>query len=81
MLKRIDCLRRKPDMSVEEFPRCWREVPASVGAERAEILGVKRYIHAHTALPDVIPALPGRNGGSPSPTTASPRSGSRRSTR
>jgi uncharacterized protein (TIGR02118 family) len=67
MLKLIYCLRRKPDMSLEEFQRYWREVHAPLVAERAEVLGVKRYIQAHTTLPEVIPALQERNGGSPAP--------------
>ena len=48
MLKLIYCLRRKPDLSVEEFQRYWREVHVPLVAERAELLGVKRYIQAHT---------------------------------
>ena len=67
MLKLIYCLRRKPDLSVEEFQRYWREVHVPLVAERAELLGVKRYIQAHTAMPEVIPALQQRNGGSPEP--------------
>jgi uncharacterized protein (TIGR02118 family) len=67
MLKLVYCLRRKPDMSVEEFQQYWREVHAPLVAERAALLGIKRYIQAHTAMPEVIPALQERNGGSPEP--------------
>jgi len=67
MLKLVYCLRRKPELSVEEFQRYWRDVHAPLVAERAELLGIKRYIQAHTAFPEVIPALQARNGGSPEP--------------
>jgi uncharacterized protein (TIGR02118 family) len=67
MLKLIYCLRRKPDLSVEEFQRYWREVHAPLVAERADLLGIKRYVQAHTTMPEVVPALQERNGGSPAP--------------
>jgi uncharacterized protein (TIGR02118 family) len=67
MLKLIYCLRRKPELSVEEFQQYWRQVHAPLVAERAELLGVKRYIQAHSTMPEVIPALQERNGGSPEP--------------
>ena len=67
MLKLIYCLHRKPELSVEEFQRYWREVHAPLVAERAELLGIKRYIQAHTAVPEVIPVFQARNGGSPEP--------------
>ena len=67
MLKLVYCLRRKPDMSVEEFQRYWRDVHAPLVAERAALLGIKRYIQVHTAFPDLIPVFQSRNGGSPEP--------------
>jgi len=67
MLKLIYCLRRKPELSREEFQQYWRDVHAPLVAERADLLGIKRYIQAHTTLPEVIPALQERNGGSPEP--------------
>jgi len=67
MLKLVYCLRRKPDMSVEEFRRYWREVHAPLVAERAELLGIKRYVQVHTTFPDLIPVFQARNGGSPEP--------------
>jgi uncharacterized protein (TIGR02118 family) len=67
VLTLVYCLRRKPELGLEEFQRYWREVHAPLVAERAELLGIKRYIQAHTAMPEVIPALQARNGGSPEP--------------
>src|SRR4051794_791783 len=67
MLKLFYCLRRKPDMSPEEFQRDWREVHAPLVDERAAVLGIRRYVQAHTTMPEVVPALQERNGGSPEP--------------
>jgi uncharacterized protein (TIGR02118 family) len=67
MMKLVYCLRRQPDMSVEDFQRYWREVHAPLVAERADVLGIRRYVQAHTTMPEVIPALQERNGGSPEP--------------
>ena len=65
MLKLVYCLRRKQEMSVEDFQRYWRDVHAPLVAERAELLGIKRYVQAHTGMPDVNTVLHARNGGSP----------------
>ena len=67
MFKLVYCLRRKPNMSVEEFQQYWRDVHAPLVAERAELLGIKRYIQAHSTMPDLIPVFQQRNGGSPEP--------------
>lgn len=67
MFKLVYCLRRKPGMSVEEFQQYWRDVHAPLVAERAELLGIKRYVQAHSTLPDLIPVFQQRNGGSPDP--------------
>jgi uncharacterized protein (TIGR02118 family) len=67
MLKLVYCLRRKPEMSVEDFQRYWRDVHAPLVAERAELLGIKRYVQAHTGMSEVNAVLQARNGGSPEP--------------
>ena len=68
MIKLTYCLRRKPGMSLEEFQRYWRDTHAPLVAERAEALGIRRYVQVHTSdLPDVHAMLQGRNGGSPEP--------------
>jgi uncharacterized protein (TIGR02118 family) len=55
-------------MSPEEFQTYWRETHAPLVAERAETLGIRRYVQDHTSdLPDVHALLQGRNGGSPEP--------------
>jgi uncharacterized protein (TIGR02118 family) len=68
MYKLTFCLRRAPGTSREEFQRYWREVHASLVAERAEALGVRRYVQSHTCdLAGLHSALQARNGGSPEP--------------
>jgi uncharacterized protein (TIGR02118 family) len=68
MYKLTYCLRRKPGMTLEDFQRYWLDVHAPLVAERAELLGIKKYIQVHTAdLPEVHAGLQARNGGSPEP--------------
>ena len=45
MIKIVYCLRRKREMSREEFQKYWIETHAEVGKN---IPGVKRYVQAHT---------------------------------
>ena len=44
MIKVVYCLRRRPELSVEEFQKYWFETHASFGAG---IPGVKRYVQVH----------------------------------
>ncbi len=44
MIKIVYCLRRKPEMSVEEFQKYWLETHAEFGAN---IPVVKRYVQTH----------------------------------
>ena len=44
MIKIVYCLRRKPEMSAEEFQKYWLETHAEFGAN---IPGVKRYVQTH----------------------------------
>lgn len=68
MIKLTFCLRRRADLSWEEFSRYWREVHAPLVAERAEVLGIRRYVQVRTAdRPEVHEAYRRRNGGSPEP--------------
>jgi uncharacterized protein (TIGR02118 family) len=54
MVKLIYCIARKPELSVEEFQRYWREVHAPIAAK---IPGVRRYVQCH-ALPQLYDAGP-----------------------
>jgi len=68
MIKLTYCLRRRADMSWEEFSEYWRDVHAPLVAERAEVLGIRRYVQVRTVQqPGIIAAMQTRNGGSPEP--------------
>lgn len=68
MIKLVYCLRRKPGMTWDEFSTYWHDVHAPLVAERAEALGIRRYVQVRTAdNPVVHAAFQARNGGSPEP--------------
>ena len=62
------CLRRKPGMTWEDFSDYWRNVHAPLVAERAPLLGIKRYVQVRTQQnPDLHARMQARNDGSPEP--------------
>lgn len=62
------CLRRKPGMTWQEFSDYWRDVHAPLVAERAEVLGIKRYVQVRTQQnPAMHARMQERNNGSPEP--------------
>lgn len=68
MIKLTFCLRRRPDLSVDEFHRYWRDEHGPLVTARAEVLGVRKYQQVHTiAETELHAALQRRNGGSPEP--------------
>lgn len=48
MIRITYLLRRKPDMSFEEFQRYWREEHGPLVAGHAQRLGIRRYVQVHT---------------------------------
>jgi uncharacterized protein (TIGR02118 family) len=60
MVKLIYCIARKPELSVEEFQRYWRETHAPIAAR---IPGVRRYVQCHS-LPQLYggPMAPAYDG-------------------
>jgi uncharacterized protein (TIGR02118 family) len=48
MVKLIYCISKKPEMSIEEFQKYWREVHAPIAGA---IPGLRRYVQCH-----VVPA-------------------------
>ena len=48
MIKMIFCLKRRPDLTREEFQRYWREEHAPLVKRHAASLGVRRYVQSHT---------------------------------
>lgn len=53
MVHLLFCLRRLPHLSREEFQRYWREQHAPLVKRHATILGIKRYVQAHTIDPEL----------------------------
>ena len=53
MVHLIFCLRRLPHLSREEFQRYWREQHAPLVKRHATLLGIKRYVQAHTIDPEM----------------------------
>jgi len=47
MEKMILCLRRRADLSVEEFRQHWRDVHAPIVARHAATLGITRYVQVY----------------------------------
>jgi uncharacterized protein (TIGR02118 family) len=67
MVKLTFCLRRRPDLSPEEFSRYWLDRHGPLAA-RAEALRIRRYRQVHTLdEPRLHAALQARNGGAPAP--------------
>ncbi|MGE0599082.1 MAG: EthD domain-containing protein [Dehalococcoidia bacterium] len=68
MIKLTYCLRRKPGLTWDEFSEYWRTTHAPLVKERAEVLGIKRYVQVRTLQDRSLHArLQARNGGSPEP--------------
>ena len=68
MIKLTFCLRRRQDLSVEEFQRYWREEHGPLVRDRAAVLGLRKYQQVHTLHePELHAALQRRNGGAPEP--------------
>jgi uncharacterized protein (TIGR02118 family) len=68
MYKLTFCLRRRPDLTREEFQAYWRDTHAQLVADRAGPLRIRRYAQVHTEdLPGLHAAMQRRNGGAPEP--------------
>lgn len=48
LLKLTYCLRKRPDLTHEEFYRYWKETHGPLVRDRAEILGIVKYQQVHT---------------------------------
>jgi len=48
LIKLVFCLRRRADLSREEFQRHWRETHAPLVRERGSALAIRRYVQVHT---------------------------------
>ena len=57
MIKLVFCLRRRPEMSREEFQRYWREQHAPLVQSKAETLRIQRYVQVHSMPAEANVAL------------------------
>jgi uncharacterized protein (TIGR02118 family) len=64
VIKLVFVLRRRPEMSREEFQRYWREQHAPLVRSHAEALGIRRYVQVHS-LPDELHAALRASRGAP----------------
>jgi uncharacterized protein (TIGR02118 family) len=48
VIKLVFPLRRRPELSREEFQRYWRETHGPLVRAHAETLGIRRYVQSHT---------------------------------
>jgi uncharacterized protein (TIGR02118 family) len=53
VIKLVFVLRRRSDLTREEFQRYWSEHHAPLVQSYADALGIRRYVQVHT-LPDVV---------------------------
>jgi uncharacterized protein (TIGR02118 family) len=59
MIKLVFCLRRRADLTRDEFQRYWRETHAPLVRERAAAVGLRRYVQVHTLPAGTSAALAG----------------------
>lgn len=68
MIKLTFCLRRRGDLTREQFQDYWLNVHGPLVRERAEVLSVRRYVQAHTLeLGGIHRAFQKRNDDAPEP--------------
>lgn len=68
VIKLTFCLRRRQDLTPEEFRRYWRNEHGPLVRDRAPVLGIRKYQQVHTLdEPSLHAALQARNGGAPEP--------------
>ncbi len=66
MFKIVYCVRRKPEMSVEEFQDYWLNTHGPLVRKHADALNVRRYVQTHTAHQGLTEAMvKSRNGPEP----------------
>ena len=53
MIKLVFVIRRREDMTAEEFHRYWLEEHGPLARSLVEPLGARRYVQAHTVAPEL----------------------------
>jgi uncharacterized protein (TIGR02118 family) len=59
VIKLTFCLRRRPELSREEFQRIWFDEHGPLVRRHAETLGIRRYVQVHTQTTPFNDALRG----------------------
>src|SRR3954471_17761992 len=62
MIKLVFVIRRREELSAEEFHRYWLEEHGPLARRLLEPLGVRRYVQTHTLTTDLNAALAGSRG-------------------
>ena len=62
-IKIVYCLRRKPEISHQEFQRYWLEEHGPKVIAAGEAIGMKRYVQSHTIGTALSDALAASRGG------------------
>jgi uncharacterized protein (TIGR02118 family) len=62
MIKLVFCLRRRADLTREEFQRYWRDTHGPLVRERGAVLGLRRYVQVHTLPAGASAVLAGSRG-------------------
>lgn len=65
MIKLVFTLRRREDMTREEFQRHWREQHAPLVKRHANALHIRRYVQVHARDTDLDDAIAGPRGSEP----------------
>lgn len=53
MIKLTFCLRRRPELSREQFQKYWFEKHAPLVSKHREILRIRRYVQFHSLAPNI----------------------------
>lgn len=62
MIKLVFCLRRRPELTREEFQKYWLEKHGPLVRARAEAIGALRYVQVHTGYDDLNAGLQASRG-------------------
>ena len=63
MIKLVYCLRRRSELSRDEFLKYWRETHAPLAAKYAEVLKMRRYVQCHSLDTPINAGLQASRGG------------------
>jgi uncharacterized protein (TIGR02118 family) len=66
MIKIVFCLRRRPELSREEFQTYWRTTHAPLVRSHGDALGIRRYVQVHS-IDDAISTAVAGSRHSPEP--------------